>query len=193
MGHVHPSCKGAHQLLLRSQSNTYFFQYFTKYKQKSLDSYDFKSTLIEFFASDSAASKSLNELDWDSWFYNPGFPPKPNFDTSLVDVCYKLADRWEALAEGAGKNSFEPKKSDIAGWTANQVVVFLEKVQDFARLLKKDDVELMGERYGFATSQNVEVVSRYFRVGLRAKDPGVYGPTAELLGRVGRMKFVRPL
>ncbi len=165
MGQVHPSCKGAHQLLSRSQSNTYVFQYFTKYKQKSLDSYDFKSTVIEFFASDSAAAKSLDELDWDSWFYKPGFPPKPNFDTSLVDVCYQLADRWEAL----------------------------EKAQDFARLLKRDDVELMGERYGFATSQNVEVVSRYFRVGLRAKDPGVYGPTAELLGRVGRMKFVRPL
>jgi len=71
--------------------------------------------------------------------------------------------------------------------------VFLEKVQDFAHRLKKDDVELMGEKYGFAKSQNVEVVSRYFRVGLKAKDPSVYGPTAELLGRVGRMKFVRPL
>lgn len=193
MGQVHPSCKGAHQLLSRSQSNTYVFQYFTKYKQKSLDSYDFKSTVIEFFASDSAAAKSLDELDWDSWFYKPGFPPKPNFDTSLVDVCYQLADRWEALAKADDKDGFEPKTSDIAGWTANQVVVFLEKAQDFARLLKRDDVELMGERYGFATSQNVEVVSRYFRVGLRAKDPGVYGPTAELLGRVGRMKFVRPL
>ena len=71
--------------------------------------------------------------------------------------------------------------------------MFLERVQEFAPPLKVDDVELMGEKYGFAKSQNVEVVSRYFRVGLRAEDPAVYGPTAELLGRVGRMKFVRPL
>lgn len=168
-------------------------EYFTKYKQKSLDSYDFKFTLIEFFASDSAATKSLQDLDWDSWFYKPGFPPKPSFDTSLVDVCYKLAGQWEALSKGDGKAGFEPQKSDIDGWTANQVVVFLERVQDFAHSLKKDDVELMGERYGFAKSQNVEVVSRYFVVGLKAKDRGVYGPTAQLLGRVGRMKFVRPL
>jgi leukotriene-A4 hydrolase len=44
--------------------------------------------------------------------------------------------------------------------------------------LKKDDVELMGETYGFAKSKNVEVVSRYFGVGLRAEGSGVYQPTA---------------
>lgn len=149
--------------------------------------------MLEFFGSDSAASKSLADLDWDAWFYKPGFPPKPNFDTSLVDVCYKLADQWEARSTGTGKEAFEPKKSDIDGWTANQVVVFLERVQEFGHALKKDDVELMGARYGFAKSRNVEVVSRYFRVGLRAKDSAVYRPTAELLGRLGRMKFVGPL
>lgn len=97
------------------------------------------------------------------------------------------------MSKGGGKAGFEPKKSDIDGWSANQAVVFLERVQGFDRPLKKDDVELMGETYGFAKSKNVEVVSRYFGVGLRAKDPGVYQPTAELLGKVGRMKFVRPL
>lgn len=34
---------------------------------------------------------------------------------------------------------------------------------------------------------------RYFGIGLAAKDEGVYQPTADLLGTVGRMKFVRPL
>jgi leukotriene-A4 hydrolase len=58
-----------------------------------------------------------------------GFSPKPKFDTSLVDICYKLADQWEALSKGSGKAGFEPKKSDIDGWSANQAVVFLERVQ----------------------------------------------------------------
>lgn len=71
--------------------------------------------------------------------------------------------------------------------------MFLERVQDFKQALRKEDVERMGKEYGFAKSGNVEVVSRYLGVGLRAKDQGVYGPTAELLGKVGRMKFVRPL
>lgn len=39
----------------------------------------------------------------------------------------------------------------------------------------------------------MELSARYFGIGLSAKDESVYEPTAELLGKVGRMKFVRPL
>lgn len=51
----------------------------------------------------------------------------------------------------------------------------------------------MGAIYGFSKSKNVEVTSRYFAVGLQAKDEDVYQASAELLGKVGRMKFVGPL
>ncbi|KAL9122610.1 MAG: hypothetical protein Q9187_000842 [Circinaria calcarea] len=170
--------------------------YFTTYKYKSLDSYDFKSTLLTFFASDTRAFKLINDLDWDTWFYAPGFPPKPKFDTSLVDVCYALADKWESLnaetLEG-GKDRFSPKQEDITGWTANQVVVFLERVLDFKRTLPKHVVKVMGKIYGLDKSKNVEVVSRYFRVGLKSGDEDVYQPTAELLATTGRMKFVRSI
>lgn len=171
-------------------------QYFRTHARSSLDSYDFKSTLLSFFASDATASKLLTEdVDWDQWFYAPGFPPKPDFDTSLVDVCFVLADRWKSRHENRDddKHAFRPSKQDIEGWSANQVVVFLERVHEFPQALEKEGVQLMGETYGFAKSQNVEVVSRFFRIGLRAKYAGVYEPTAELLGKVGRMKFVRPL
>ena len=68
--------------------------YFTTWQKKSLDSYEFKSTFLEFFASDETASKALAEVDWESWFYKPGLPPMPKFDTSMVDKCYALADKW---------------------------------------------------------------------------------------------------
>jgi leukotriene-A4 hydrolase len=51
----------------------------------------------------------------------------------------------------------------------------------------------MGKAYSLIHTRNVELNSRYFGVGLRARDQSVYQPTAELLGQVGRMKFVRPL
>ena len=107
-----------------------------------------------------------------------------------MDVCYALAHKWKELSKGS--LGFRPKKEDIKGWKANQVVVFLESVQDFQKPLPKQDVQIMGEVYGFDKSRNVEVISRYFRVGLQARQEAVYQPTAELLGRVGRMKFVRP-
>jgi leukotriene-A4 hydrolase len=109
----------------------------------------------------------------------------------MVDVCYQLADQWEALSHG--KTNFKPQQNDIDGWLANQSVVFLERVQLFDQPLSADLAREMGEIYGYGSSQNVELVSRYFQVGLRARYEGVYKPTAQLLTKVGRMKFVRPL
>jgi leukotriene-A4 hydrolase len=107
----------------------------------------------------------------------------------MVDVCYTLADQWKNKAS----HPFEPKASDISSWMANQSVVFLERIQTFPDSLPKEDIELMGKVYGYDKSENVELVSRYFGIGLKAKVKSVYEPTSKLLGLVGRMKFVRPL
>jgi len=88
---------------------------------------------------------------------------------------------------------FSPSPSDIHGWSANQVVVFLEKVQLFTTPLTPTQSRAMGAAYSLASSRNVELSSRYFGIGLSAQDSSVYQPTAELLGKVGRMKFVRTL
>lgn len=151
-----------------------------------MDSYEFKATLLDFFASDKDAAKALDTIDWDTWFYAPGLPPKPNFDTSLVDKCYELARKWES-------QDFAPAVTDIAGWSANQIVVFLEKILTFPEPLSPAQSSAMGAAYALSTSQNVELSFRYFSIGLAARDRSVYQPAAELLGRVGRMKFVKPL
>ena len=112
----------------------------------------------------------------------------------MVDACYALADKWQALNNDDPKTaSWSPSESDIKGWMANQSVVFLESIQTWEKPLKPDLVEKLGSTYGFAKSQNVELVARYLVVGLKAHAKATYEPTAELLGRVGRMKFVRPL
>ena len=175
----------------RAKWDKFIPHYFTEFKCRSVDSYEFKATLITFFAEDAEASKVLNEVDWDGWFYKPGFPPKPDFDTTLADQCYELADGWQALNEGTG--SWRPKSDDIKTFTSNQSIVFLEKIQTLPSPLKPELIELMGETYGFASSKNVEVASRFLVAGLQSKDKNVYAPAAELLGKVGRMKFVRPL
>jgi len=169
--------------------------YFRIFARKSLDSDDFKTAVIDFFSSDPTAASTLRSLDWDTWFYAPGLPEQPNFDTSLVDICYALATKWESLTQAASDKSekFKPHPSDICSWSANQLVVFMEKVQEFESSLSKDDVRLMDTEYGFSKSKNVELVSRFYEIGLKARDEEVYEPTAELLGKVGRMKFVRPL
>lgn len=154
-----------------------------------MDSYEFKSCILEFFSSDADVRARLESVNWDKWFYSPGLPPKPTFDTSLVDVVYDLANKWKRLDE----LSFSPKPSDLDGLVANQIVVFLEQVLLFEKPLNAEQSRLMGQVYNFTQSQNIEVSHLYLQVGLKAGDETVVEPATKLLGEIGRMKFVRPL
>lgn len=180
------------KLIGKTKWDKFIPHYFNTFKEKSLDSFQFKATLLDFFAQDDEATDKLKGLDWDHWFYSPGYPPKPDFDESLVKVCYELVDKWSSRTKGT-KSEFQPKASDIDGWVSNQSVVFLERMQDLPTKPSSADIELMGEAYGYGKSENVELVSRYYVLGLRSKCEKLYHPTADLLGKVGRMKFVRPL
>lgn len=174
--------------------------YFTKFQNKSLDSYDFKAALLDFFAKDAEASKKLESVNWDEWFYKPGYPPKPHFDTSLVDVAYKLADDWAAVyassipdSTGKGDASFTPQSTDLDGWVANQTVVFLERLQVASPPLPAAAAERLAATYRLNASQNVELTKRFYLIALRGGDQKIVPAVVELLGKVGRMKFVRDL
>jgi leukotriene-A4 hydrolase len=77
--------------------------------------------------------------------------------------------------------------------SANQIVVFLERVQLFKTPLMPSQPQAMGKAYSLVGSQNVELSARYLGIALTAKDTTAYHAAADLLGKVGRMKFVRPL
>jgi leukotriene-A4 hydrolase len=99
---------------------------------------------------------------------------------------YELADKWKKPA-----SEFTPTKEDVKGLTANQFIVFLERVMEFE--LSAESFRTMGQVYGFADSANIEVTNLYFRLGLKVGDRSAIEPTVKLLGEIGRMKFVRPL
>lgn len=179
------------RLITRKKFDTFIPHYFETWRGKSLDSYDFKTTLLEFFAKDPEATGKLDEIDWDTWFYQPGLPPKPDFDTRLVDAVNALADKWESLS--SGDKGFRPSAKDVEGLSANQIVVFLERLLLSKLPIPVDYAADMGTLYGFRTSKNVEVSSRYYQVAMKAEDRSVLSSVADLLGKVGRMKFVRPL
>jgi leukotriene-A4 hydrolase len=114
------------RLVGRQNFDKFIPYYFEKWTNKSLDSYEFKDTFLEFFCAPeySDLKDKISKIDWEGRFYDTGLPPKPDFDTSLVDMCYQLAEKW-------AKKDFSPISSDIASWTGNQVLVFLNAVQDF--------------------------------------------------------------
>lgn len=173
--------------------NQFIPHYFRTWRRRSLDSYDFKQTLLDFFASDAEASAHLATIDWDTWFYKPGYPPKPVFDTRLVDVVYTLADNWTAYS--AGNTAWRPSPDDISSLRANQLVVFLEKLlsSPSSSLLSANAVHELGTLYALARTRNTELSARYLQLALKCGDLSAKSLVADLLSKVGRMKFVRPL
>lgn len=73
------------------------------------------------------------------------------------------------------------------------MVVFLQAVQNFPSPLSAERSHLLGATYEISSSKNVEVKSAYYLIALRAGDRAEFPGIVELLGSVGRMKFVRPL
>lgn len=112
------------RLVGRENMDKFIPHYFTKWTNKSLSSYDFKQTFVDFFSKPEYADlrDKLGSIDWEGRFYNTGLPPKPEFDTSLVDVCYELANKWKS-------KTFTPSASDIASFTGNQVLVVLQSIK----------------------------------------------------------------
>ena len=66
-------------LVGKSKFDEFISHYFSTFAQKSLDSFEFKETILSFFAHDKETSKRLVDLDWDAWYYRPGYPPKPEY------------------------------------------------------------------------------------------------------------------
>lgn len=180
------------KLIGKDKFDTFIPHYFQTWSMKSLDSYDFKTTLLDYFKNDSETSKKLEEIDWDTWFYKPGFPPKPDFDTTLVDEVYELTDKWQQFVNKKNAD-FTPKPSDVQKWSANQLVVFLERVLLFPQPLHVEHAKYMGSIYSLRETRNVEVSSRYYQVALLSGDTSIKSHVVDMLGKVGRMKFVRPL
>ena len=184
------------KLIGKAEFDKFIPHYFTVWKGKSLDSYDFKATLLDFFANNTAVSKKLEEIDWDAWFYKPGYPIwTPKFDTTLVDAPLKLASEWEKFTKTPdGKDpGFGPVWTDVSDFSANQIVVFLEKVLLFEKPLPVPHANYMGFIYKLKDNKNVEISSRYYQIAMLAGDTNIIPFVKEMLAHVGRMKFVRPL
>ncbi|CDK29193.1 unnamed protein product [Kuraishia capsulata CBS 1993] len=175
--------------------------YFSKYKYKSLDTFEFLDTLYGFF---SDKTELLDSIDWNTWLYAPGLPPKPKFDTTLVDECYSLAQKWvKVSSENPTKKLLTEQFSakDIAHFKGNQNEVFLdtlvalEGVHGFSWASEGGQLALsvMESVYSYyAKTQNAEYLYRWLRLQLTGRVTSYYTELADWLGTVGRMKFVRP-
>lgn len=85
------------KLVGREHFDKFIPHYFKTWARKSLDSFEFKQTFLDFFNNygNAEITEKIAQIPWEERFYTPGLPPKPEFDTSYVDSCVALAEKWK--------------------------------------------------------------------------------------------------
>jgi leukotriene-A4 hydrolase len=84
-------------LVGRDNFDKFIPHYFNKWAGKSLDSFEFRDTFMDFFneIGDADVKTKIAAIDWNDKFYTPGLPPKPKLDTTLANQCFELANKWK--------------------------------------------------------------------------------------------------
>ncbi|EJS41965.1 YNL045W [Saccharomyces arboricola H-6] len=188
----------------KAEFDPFIRHYFKKFAKKSLDTFQFLDTLYDFFPEKKGILDSVN---WETWLYGPGMPPKPHFITALADNVYQLADKWIEMAQNIKTTEdfrSEFNALDIKDFNSNQLVLFLETLTQNGHFSKKPKhfdwaefpvaskalLEIYEDK--IVKSQNAEVVFKMFKFQIFARLQESYKDLADWLGTVGRMKFVRP-
>ncbi|KAI1438492.1 leukotriene A-4 hydrolase [Xylaria sp. CBS 124048] len=176
------------KLVGRQHFDKFIPHYFQTWARKSLDSFQFKQTFMDFFENygNDEIKEKIAQIPWEERFYTPGLPPKPEFNTAYVDSCLALAEKWK-------QEDYQPGPKDVESFTANQILVFLQTVQNFATTLGAERTHLLGTTYSISSSKNVDLKTAYYLIALEAGDMSELPGVVDLLASVGRMKFVRPL
>ncbi|ONH71062.1 Leukotriene A-4 hydrolase [Saccharomyces cerevisiae] len=188
----------------KAEFDPFIRHYFKKFAKKSLDTFQFLDTLYEFYPE---KKEILDSVDWETWLYKPGMPPRPHFITALADNVYQLADKWVEMAQHLKTTEdfrSEFNAIDIKDFNSNQLVLLLETLTqnghsnkkpkdfDWAKFPVASRALLDIYQDNIVKSQNAEVVFKMFKFQIFAKLQEEYKHLADWLGTVGRMKFVRP-
>ncbi|GAA6008260.1 hypothetical protein JCM10207_000057 [Rhodosporidiobolus poonsookiae] len=177
--------------------NPYQKDYIKTFSGKSITTADFERHFWQYWNQYPEKAKKLREeVDWEKWFNGEGLelPVKMEYDLSLAQACYDLASSWSSsrgLPHSELTARFKP--SDLDGWSATQVVLFLETMGAADAFTEHGGVvvETLGEVYGVRENKNPEIQLRWFLFALKA---GLYAQDAATwVRRQGRMKYCRPI
>ncbi len=120
----------------------------------------------------------LAKVDAAAWLDGPGLP---------ASAVAPSSSRIEAIERLAGT---VPAREVTAAWSAVEWQLFLEAVP------RPASVELcrgLDERFGLTASGNYDVLVSWLTLALQSGDRAVVPRVEEVLTKVGRMKYLRPL
>ena len=119
----------------------------------------------------------------DSWLYEPGMPENaPVFRSATLDALTALA---EAFPTGG-----RPTPGQAAAWSPGETLVYL---QHLPRDLDEAGCAWLDENLGLTARGNYEVLVEWLTIAAGSDYAPAFPRLREVLLRVGRMKYLRPL
>jgi hypothetical protein len=141
-------------------------------------------TTEEFFAFlEQKLPGTAAKVNADAWLHEPGLPANaPVFRSEKAEALAVLAEGWE--------KGVRPTSEQIAGWNASETLLYL---QHLPRKLSESDCAALDAAFGLMGKGNYELLVEWLVIASGSDYEPAFGKIREVLSRVGRMKYLRPL
>jgi len=119
----------------------------------------------------------------DGWLHEPGVPANaPVFRSAPLEAIVALAEGW---ASGA-----RPEAAQLARWSPNELLVYL---QHLPRELDPASCRWLDAELKLTGRGNYEILVEWLTIAAGSDYEPVFGRARDVLLKVGRMKYLRPL
>jgi len=152
--------------------------YIQQFAYKSIKSQDFIDYFTKHFP---AVGESI---DWSKKLKEVGMPSDiADYNRELLTECENVAERWSS-------GSIAP--DDLVKLSPKQIVTALQLVVD-SKSFDMSHIKELDATFGFGSSDNSEIIFRWCRLNIRARNDSIVAPALKFVTEQGRMKYVRPI
>lgn len=123
------------------------------------------------------------KVDAQAWLYAPGIPGNaPVFRSEALEDLTRLAHGWEKGAR--------PTAEQAARWSPSELLVYLQRLP---RRIDEAGCRDLDARLGLAARGNYEILVEWLTIAAGSDYEPAFPRLREVLTKVGRMKYLRPL
>jgi leukotriene A-4 hydrolase/aminopeptidase len=156
----------------RDKFDGFLRAYVNRFRFQSITTKDFLKLLEETLPG------LAKKVDADAWLHGEGIPPgAPQPHSKKLDAVRALAGKV-------------PSAEQVKAWNPMEWVLYLEATEHPAPATLISELD---QRYHLTKSANYEVLVSWLQLAIRSSHAPALARTEEVLGAVGRMKYLKPL
>jgi leukotriene-A4 hydrolase len=149
----------------------------------------FKTFCIELQGKEEG-QRLYDSVAWDEWLLKPGMPfVKLEFECAKLKLVYDLVEEFITCEETNIPSKFERLRE----LSVEQKVIFIKKLTAQSDKISLPKINFLDLKSGFSDEINPEVVEPWLVLAIKKQMTDIYPYAAEFLGKIGRMKFIKPV